>query len=181
VIGQLIGATGFPERSLFGKWKLQYGSNWTVVSGLSEGQTQVDTPDYNETCYWCHPIDVHLATKGVQGWPHILVEVYHRDKFGRNEVYGYGGSYIPTLPGNHKITIPCWRPTGSVRESFVQFFLGGGPVLKDVQTVFLGNDRSWLQTESMGKVICELHIIHRNFQKYGVEFAAVPNTASSSS
>lgn len=179
IIGQLIGASGFPEKGLFCKWRLQHGNNWTVVAGLHEGQTQIDTPEYNETCYWCHPIDVHLATKGVQGWPQILVEVFHRDQFGRDELYGYGGTYIPTLPGHHHLILPCWRPAGSFREEFVQFFLGGGPALKDINVVYSGNDRSWLQTESMGKVTAELHIIHRNFQKYGVEFTAGQSAGSS--
>jgi len=37
------------------------------MSGLKEGQTQVDSPAYDGVTYWCHPIDVHFATKGIQG------------------------------------------------------------------------------------------------------------------
>lgn len=91
VIGQLIGASGFPDSSLFCKWGVHagslyfsdevlyfkhvhqaiihvfLGSAWRLVAGLSEGQTQVDTPQLGDTAYWCHPIDVHFATKGIQG------------------------------------------------------------------------------------------------------------------
>jgi hypothetical protein len=38
-----------------------------VISGLKEGQTQVDNPVYGSVTYWCHPIDIHFVTKGIQG------------------------------------------------------------------------------------------------------------------
>jgi len=43
------------------------GGGWKLISGLKEGQTQVDSPAYDSVTYWCHPIDVHFATKGIQG------------------------------------------------------------------------------------------------------------------
>lgn len=43
------------------------GGGWQAISGLTEGQTQVDNPEYDELTYWSHPIDVHFASKGVQG------------------------------------------------------------------------------------------------------------------
>ena len=38
---------------------------------------------------WCHPIDIHYTTKGIQGWPKIKVQVWHQDMFGRNELCMY--------------------------------------------------------------------------------------------
>lgn len=38
-----------------------------MISGLKEGQTQVDNPAYGSVTYWCHPVDIHFATKGIQG------------------------------------------------------------------------------------------------------------------
>lgn len=67
VIGQIIGGSGFPESSLFCKWKVQMGSAWRVLQGDSEGQTQVDDPSDEPMANWCHPIDLHFATKGLQG------------------------------------------------------------------------------------------------------------------
>lgn len=45
------------------------GGGWKLIAGLKEGQTQVDNPEYENVVYWCHPIDVHFATKGIQGKP----------------------------------------------------------------------------------------------------------------
>ena len=44
VIGQLVGGYDFPSCDLFCKWGLAHGSNWNVIEGKSEGQTQVDHP-----------------------------------------------------------------------------------------------------------------------------------------
>lgn len=45
------------------------GTNWKVISGCKEGQTHVDSPSYDNRTWWCHPIDVHFASKGIQGTP----------------------------------------------------------------------------------------------------------------
>lgn len=34
---------------------------------MREGQTQVDNPQSGQMAYWAHPIDIHFATKGLQG------------------------------------------------------------------------------------------------------------------
>jgi len=38
-----------------------------VLAGLREGQTQVDHPLTEDFAFWSHPIDIHFATKGLQG------------------------------------------------------------------------------------------------------------------
>ena len=38
-----------------------------MLAGLREGQTQVDSPQNEEKAHWSHPIDIHFATKGIQG------------------------------------------------------------------------------------------------------------------
>ncbi|XP_013400038.1 B9 domain-containing protein 2 [Lingula anatina] len=169
VIGQVIGATGFPDQSLFCKWGIHTGSAWRVLAGLKEGQTQVDNPQDDEITHWCHPIDIHFATKGLQGWPKIHFQVWHQDSYGRNELYGYGFCHIPMSPGIHDIECPTWMPKGTFREQISQFFLGGGPQLRDPDFVYNGNNRFTLSTVAMGKVHLHLGIILRNFDKFGIE------------
>ena len=84
LIGQLVGGGEFyPYKSLFCKWSIQTGGAWKLLQGLREGQTQVDNPEEGEVAYWCHPIDVHYASKGLQGWPKLHLQVFHQDNFGR--------------------------------------------------------------------------------------------------
>ncbi|XP_065204869.1 B9 domain-containing protein 2 [Planococcus citri] len=169
IIGQISGASDFPSKSLFCKWSLHAGGGWKLVSGVKEGQTQIDDPAYGNISWWCHPIDVHYATKGPQGWPKIHVQVYYYDKYGRSQIYGYGFCHIPTTPGTHKIECYTWRPIGTVHEEFRRHFLGGGVQLRSLDLIYSGNDRYRLQTEAMGTVHLELGVILRNFAKYGVE------------
>jgi len=44
IIGELVGASGFPSANMCCKWGLTKGSTWRVLEGLEGGQTQVDHP-----------------------------------------------------------------------------------------------------------------------------------------
>ncbi|CAH1263683.1 B9D2 [Branchiostoma lanceolatum] len=169
VIGQIVGASGFPEHSLFCKWGVHAGGAWKILSGSREGQTQVDNPQDEQSANWSHPIDIHFSTKGLQGWPKLHFQVWHQDSYGRNELYGYGFCHVPTSPGMHSLECVTWRPAGSLREQISQYFIGGGPQLKNPDVVYTGADRYKLTTVTMGKVQLQLGIILRNFDKYGIE------------
>ncbi|XP_026544125.1 B9 domain-containing protein 2 [Notechis scutatus] len=169
VIGQIVGASGFPSSSLFCKWGIHTGGAWKLLSGLREGQTQVDHPQLGDTAYWCHPIDVHFATKGLQGWPKLHVQVWHQDAFGRTDLYGYGFCHVPSSPGAHQLDCVTWRPLGSWQEQLSQCFVGGGPQLISSDLIYTGGDRYRLQTCAMGTVHFQLAVLLRNFDRYGVE------------
>jgi B9 domain-containing protein 2 len=169
MIGQIVGASGFPEHSLFCKWGIHTGGAWRVLAGLREGQTQVDNPQNEEFAYWSHPIDIHFSTKGLQGWPKMHFQVWHQDGYGRNELYGYGFCHIPTSPGMHQVECPTWRPVGTMREQISQMFLGGTPQLRNPDLIYSSADRFHLRTQAMGNVHIQIGVITRNFDKYGIE------------
>lgn len=53
------------------------GANWKHVEGFIEGQTTTSCNKFEDKhCAFAHPIDVHLACRGIQGWPKIHLEVY---------------------------------------------------------------------------------------------------------
>lgn len=43
------------------------GGGWRLIEGEKEGQTQTDLPELEEVAYFSHPLDIHLATKTIQG------------------------------------------------------------------------------------------------------------------
>jgi hypothetical protein len=45
-----------------------------VVEGEQQGQTHTDLPD-TDRAYFAHPIDVHLATRTIQGQLDFLLEI----------------------------------------------------------------------------------------------------------
>ncbi|VDL74138.1 unnamed protein product [Nippostrongylus brasiliensis] len=106
--------------------RVPVSGGWRVVEGAVEGQTQTDLPSVYEEAYFAHPIDLHLATKTIQGWPRIQLQVWHHDVYGRQELMGYGSLFIPSAPGEHELTCHIWRPKGSAREEVMQRFIGGG-------------------------------------------------------
>ena len=172
LIGSLVGSANFPSglKSIFCKWSLQTGASWTLLSGNAEGQTQVDEPALDDNfAYWSHPIDVHFATRGLQGWPKLLLQVYHQDQFGRNDLIGYGFCHIPSSPGQHHLDIVTWRPSGSVRDAVSQHFLGGGHQLRSPDLLVANADRHRLTTTAVGKIHLQIGIIARYFDKFGVE------------
>ena len=114
VRGQIVGAIGFPPKSIFYKWGVHSGEAWRLLSGLMEGQTHVDVPRTGDMAFWSHPIDLHYETKGVQGWPKIHLQVWHEDSFGRCQLFGYGYCHVPSSPGAgarcyHETLRQVWR------------------------------------------------------------------------
>mmetsp|Transcript_7401 Transcript_7401/g.12492 ORF Transcript_7401/g.12492 Transcript_7401/m.12492 type:complete len:123 (-) Transcript_7401:257-625(-) len=118
---------------------------------------------------WSHPIDVHYALKGIEGWPRLRLEVWGIDQFDRCELAGYGCSIVPTSPGMHEICCPAWRPSGTLREQLSTFFLGGVPTLKHKEVISSSTDRYRLQTESTGDIHIRLCVLTKEFARFGVQ------------
>ncbi|EHB02537.1 B9 domain-containing protein 2 [Heterocephalus glaber] len=157
-----------------GSWREQLarafvGAAWKLLSGVREGQTQVDTPQVGDMAYWSHPIDLHFATKGLQGWPRLHLQVWSQDSFGRCQLEGYGFCHVPSSPGTHQLDCSTWRPLGSWREQLARAFVGGGPQLLHADTIYSGADRYRLHTAAGGTVRLELSLLLRHFDRYGVE------------
>lgn len=85
-------------------------------------------------------------------------------------MFGYGLVTVPTCPGRHIFDCYTWRPLGSLRDNFVQFFLGGGSQVKYPDLIFSPERRYKLSTEAMGVVTFELDLVLKNFTNYGVEY-----------
>ncbi|XP_067170562.1 B9 domain-containing protein 2 [Apteryx mantelli] len=169
VIGQIVGASGFDESSLFCKWDIHAGSAWKLLAGRREGQTQVDDPQADDVAYWCHPIDVHFATKGLQGWPRLHLQVWHRDAFGRSALAGYGFCAVPARAGWHGVACGTWRPRGGPRQRLARRLLGGGPQLRRPGPALGAAERFRLRTEAAGTVHLQLAVLPRHFARYGVQ------------
>ena len=82
----------------------------------------------------------------------------------------YGFAHIPSSPGQHRLEVSTWRPSGSLRDTISQFYVGGGHQLRNPDVLISSTDRYRLTTTAMGKVAIELGVVLRNFDKFGVEF-----------
>lgn len=169
IVGAISHAYGFDEPNVFCKWAIEYGSEWELIEGIAQGQTQVDYPADGEVAVLQHPVEVHFSTKAAIGWPRLSVEVWHVDAYGRADLSGYGCCFVPTAPGMHSVTVNTWRPLGTLRQRFSAFFLGGNPQLKHRELISDARDRYRLTTAASGDVVIELGVIPKGFSKFGVQ------------
>ena len=147
------------------------GSLWKFVEGESEGQTSTDINKIDNISYFAHPVDLHLATRGIQGWPKLSVEVFSVNSLKHFCPVGSGFCYIPTKPGLHRIKIATWRIApqtvlDSIRE---KFFTGGFTIVKK-DLIHTGVERYKISTISSGIVEVELSVVFRHFKKYNIVF-----------
>ena len=69
---------------------LQAGTRELCVRHAPASWEAPTTATYVQICllsiYCCSPVDIHLATKGLQGWPKFYCQVWHEDIHGRHEI-----------------------------------------------------------------------------------------------
>ncbi|CAB3409858.1 unnamed protein product [Caenorhabditis bovis] len=168
ISGQIEGASGFLDNQVSVRWHVSHGGGWRVIAGESEGQTQTDCPRTFEEAHFSHPIDLHLATSTIQGWPKLILQVWHLDNYGRQEIAGYGTMMLPTSSGAHRLECGCWRPKGNWRQEMMQKYIGGGMQLANLSILEDPTERAKIATVSTGTVYFELNVITKNFQRYGI-------------
>ncbi|XP_076235710.1 tectonic-1 [Calliopsis andreniformis] len=167
IIGQISSAKDFKESKLLCKWSFHAGNGWKVLNGCEEGQTQEGWDIYTKESIWDHPIDLHYTTQTLQNSPKLLLQIFSRDTYDRILFTSYGICNIPLSPGSHSIECHTWKPIGNWKDRLRDKFLGITLQLKSPSVLVNTMDRFELLTESMGTVKIELHIVTRNFEKYG--------------
>ena len=168
IVGELLGAANFNLPNLFCRWTISPGGEWSMLAGEERGQTQVDVGDGSGYTVWSHPVDVHYSTVAVKGWPRFFFEVWHEDRYGRNELAGYGTCFVPTTPGEHNVECATWRPEGSAWDKLSSFFLGNKPRLERPSLVTTSEDRFDLFAETAGRVFMRINVVTRGFENRGV-------------
>ncbi|RWS22362.1 B9 domain-containing protein 2-like protein, partial [Leptotrombidium deliense] len=169
IFGQILGGNEFNENGLFCKWSFVFGNNWTQIEGTSSGQTQVDYSTFEDRVYWCHPIDIHFLTLGVQNWPKIVFEVWKQDLYGKCTLCSYGFSNIPVEPGFHEFRCFTWKPLGKKEDQIAALFTGAGLRLTHTSTISENFERFRLQTEPSGEITIQLFVIFKNFDTFGID------------
>lgn len=91
---------------------------------------------------FAQPLDIHLSTASVQGWPRSLVEVYAVNVLQQSWPVGYGFVHVPSTPGTHRLEIGTWKvaPNG-LWQSLRERFGGGGAALSKTDLLYSGVER----------------------------------------
>eukprot|EP01064_Diplonema_japonicum_P021372 TRINITY_DN30903_c0_g1_i1.p1 TRINITY_DN30903_c0_g1~~TRINITY_DN30903_c0_g1_i1.p1 ORF type:complete len:193 (+),score=26.64 TRINITY_DN30903_c0_g1_i1:22-579(+) len=176
IIGQLSHAKSFNKDNLFVLWEIVTGSHWEHIEGAEEGQTHILSGDDDEVgAVFAHPIDIHFRTQNIQGWPKLVVHVWHQDGYGRKDFVAYGMAYLPCYTSgfsNEEIEIQTWTPVDTSSVSCLarlrEFLLGGTPQLRDVDVVHRMENRFTLSSRPAGQIYFQLSLISQHFDRFAV-------------
>ena len=91
------------------------------------------------------------------------------DYWERHRVEGYGFLELPNAPGKYELTVPTWRPCGSVREKMARYFVGSAAEIVDVSYITKPQDfegthlsKYGFRTQSSGSVTLTFNIVHQS-------------------
>ncbi|KAJ9470938.1 ciliary basal body-associated [Diplonema papillatum] len=173
IIGQLSHATNFSKKNLFVLWEAVTGSHWEHIEGNEQGQTHIlEDSGGPAGAVFAHPIDLHYKTQNIQGWPKLVVHVWHQDDYGRKDFVSYGVAYLPCHTSGFSdelVEVQTWSPTpptlyGRMRE----LLLGGTSQLKDDNLVHRMENRFRLQSAPSGQVFFKLSLMSQHFDRFSV-------------
>ncbi|XP_059475913.1 B9 domain-containing protein 1-like isoform X2 [Neocloeon triangulifer] len=171
-----IEAADFPEYDeLYCRYFFDYGSDWQIISGVSEGMSQISKKskchvDERQLCIWNLPVELTLKSTNISGWPKIVVSVYGTDTFGNDVVRGYAWSFVPLESTSCTISMPAFVPASSSRlQEMTAWFTGRRPEFLNPATVAHGESRELLRTNSHGVVMAKLNALTKDLARCGYE------------
>lgn len=167
--GQIESGLFFDFSHVYCKFSFTFGSDWSLVSGLDQGITQVaKRSPSNQMFIWNFPVDVTFKSSNVHGWPQIVLSVYGFDAFGHDVPRGYGSVHIPPIPGRHRLQVPLFVPESSSFASQISsWFSGRRPEFVDPKVVAQGEGRGVLSVRSQGHAFVELDVVLKDFSSQG--------------
>ena len=163
---------------LYCKYSFAHGQDWTLLSGLSEGITQVSTkgqPDPSlgtQLVVWNFPLELTYSSTTPFGWPQIVVSVYGADMLGRDVARGYGAVHLPCQPGDHSFPIPVVVPKScTLFQEMLGRLLGRRAEFVTPGFIAQGSGREVTRVRSQGSVKVKCHVIMRGLREMGYCYA----------
>jgi len=167
-------------------FSMQHGADWTIVSGASNGITQLATSslppvtsassalfrggDPREVV-WNFPIGLVFKSTSPFGWPRIVVTVYGTDLCNRRVIKGYGSVHIPCQPGRHTRTVRLYCPLSSSPLTRLLGALFGNPAqLVDPRIVAGTEGREVIRVQSGGKVRLNFDVLLKDTETFNYSF-----------
>ncbi|PNH06038.1 B9 domain-containing protein 2 [Tetrabaena socialis] len=177
ILGEIVGASGFQFPMLFCRWQLLYepSKSWQVLRGQQQGTTHACCSAVGEVdlVVWEHPLDIHVKTQSLQGWPALLLMVYARNESsGCDSFVSYALVPLPSTPGMHRISSHTWFAVESNRalgRSFFAWHTGLIPRLEDETFIIDQRKREdagpFISTVGAGEVHLRLNILTKNLDQ----------------
>ena len=173
-LGQIVGASNLIEKNyVFIEAYFQVGEQWRFLSPKPKIQTQSCTIDQNNFACFCHPIDIHLTTENLYGWPRIICRLWKLDDTNKIDILSYGTTILPNTSGYHEIEFQTWCLKGSLTDEAMWFFLESKPIMNtsDALDPHL-NIRENIISKPGPKLLISCEVITRNFGFHSISGAS---------
>lgn len=157
------------------KYSIVSGPDWILSSGTDVGVTQIARYKVDENnaqkFVWNQPIGVSFRSYNFYGWPQIVLSVYYFDKFGNDQILGYGCVYLPVssqTSSNFRQIVEIYAPqsTSFIRQ-VLSWITGRKPELIDSNLFARGDCRSVLQMLSVGQVELSFNLTSKDVANNG--------------
>lgn len=118
------------------------GSAWRIIEGDGQGQSVIASNCNLPSVDFQLPIDVHLGTVSIQGWPKLHFEIYAVNFMQNVWPIGYGFVHLPAKPGYHRLEVSTWRIAPNTWfDSIRERFGGGSLVVSKADLIYNGLER----------------------------------------
>ena len=162
-------------------FSMQHGPDWTLVSGVPDGITQLASASVPASfvtwrgglaeVVWSFPLGVVYKSTSPFGWPRIVVTVYGTDLCNRRVVKGYGSVHVPCQPGRHTRTIRLYCPLSSSPLTRLLGALFGNPAQLVDPRMLAGTDgREVIRVQSGGKVRVHFDVLLKDTDAFNYAF-----------
>ncbi len=154
-------------------WAIVPGNNaWVVREGVNYGETQSAIVDELQgLAVLSHPIDVHLQTSAVEGWPVFIFEVWDRTHSEMKGFLGCGCVWLPTQPGRHCVEVAVWRPMSEGWRGLVDRLVPSMPDITKIRELSMSPYlRAEYSCEQVGVIQLNLFVASSGFGNFGVRF-----------
>ncbi|KAI4457094.1 b9 domain-containing [Holotrichia oblita] len=147
------------------KYEFVAGPDWTIISGLEGGVTQIANIVRNGAkIIFNFPIEIVYKSTNPFGWPQIVISVY-----SGSQIKGYGRAHVPIRPGCHDLHISLSRPQPSTLLGYVGTFFGYQPELLQPKMLATTAGNYLIRMICQGKVKCSMNVLTQNFTTLGYD------------
>ncbi|CAI4221601.1 unnamed protein product [Auanema sp. JU1783] len=154
-----------------------YGPDWYLVAGPSDFLSSSCSRGHGTDITIDLPFQGTFSSTNPFKWPQIAVVCYGRDFFGHDIIRGYGATRIPTIPGRHRLTIPCFTPEPSTMlQRIIGYFWGKRPTFLDPAITTKAEGRQAARVSTQGILSLSINVLLKDMKKLG--FDVTPATLS---
>lgn len=131
---------------------------------------------------WCHPLDLHFASKSLEAWPRMRFIVWRLNGEGIIGAHSYGTLALPTAPGHYELKCATWSIKGSAMEEIYANLLGPRPQLLRANVIDISAEkRAAFQTVTSGYIHLSLDVVFRNAVEQDIRIMSVSAQDSNNS